>query len=535
LVTVETTLHRLQAQSSPKVSAGGVIAITGVLTVIAVFVQGYHPFAEDGGLYLAGIKKILDPALYPSWSEFVTTQSRFSLFAPVVAALVHYSHVDLLTAILLIYVASIWSALVAAWLLAARCFGTIEACIGAASLLSLWLAMPVAGTSLMLMDPYVTARSISTPCSLFALVGAIDVQRYLKYASAIPAWKSVAYLVSAVIAEIAHPLMATYALACVVLFLALSLPNRKLRFAVTGGLLLLALATAVCIFKVGPPQSREYVEAAQTRAYWFIDTWQWYELLGLVAPPGIVAAIASLQTGHKRETRRLISQMVTLAGTVGITIAVMFARMSSESYAVARLQPLRIFQFIYLILLVMSGGILGAVILKRRIWRWGCLFIVSAGSMLVVQMQTYPHSAHLEFPWINSANGWQQAFLWIREHTPNNALFAVDAKYISAAGEDSQNFRAIAERSVLPDYSKDGGLAAIAPQLAMPWSYGESLQRHLDRASDSDRVDRLAPLAVSWLVLSSEAQTALPCPYKNESVKVCRMSEPPNVAQIAAH
>jgi len=498
-----------------------VLAITGTLTLVALLVQGYHPFAEDGGLYLAGIKKSLDSSLYPSWAEFVTAQTRFSLFAPVVAALVHLSGLNLLISMSLIYVVSIWSTLLAAWMLAARLFDNITACIGAVSLLALWLAIPVAGTSLMLMDPYVTARSISTPCGLLALVGAIDVQRYLKYGEGIPAWKAAVYFVSAIIAEVAHPLMATYALGCVVLFLALSLPTRQLRILVTSGLITLAIATAVCIYFVAPPQSQQYIQAAQTRAYWFIDTWRWYELLGIVAPPCILAAIAS--RGNS-ETMRLISRMVALASIASIAIAITFARLSSESYAVARLQPLRVFQFIYLIMLVVLGGLLGAKVLQRKVWRWACLFVVSSGGMFIVQMQTYLHSAHLEFPWCAPANRWHQAFLWIREHTPKNALFALDAKYIVEPGEDSQNFRAIAERSVLPDYSKDGGLAAIAPELAIQWSYGESLQRHLDRASDSSRADRLAPLAVTWIVLSSNAQTAFPCPYQNQSVKVCRMS-----------
>ena len=515
----------MEVQRSPNLSAGHVLAITAALTVVAVLVQGYHPFAEDGGLYLAGVKKILNPSLYPSWTAFVVTQTRFSLFAPAVASLVHFFRLNLMVAMLLIYIASIWSTLAAAWLLAARCFGKTEACIGAVSVLALWLAMPVAGTSLMLMDPYVTARSISTPCGLCALVGAIEVRRHLNYSSTIPAWKGAAYLACAVIAEIAHPLMATYALACVVLYLALSLPGHKRRIVVTGGLVALALAAAACISYLAPPQSREYIQAAQTRAYWFVETWQWYELLGLVGPPCVVAAIALRYAGDTREIIRIISRTVTLASIVAIAIAVMFARVSSESYAVARLQPLRVFQFIYLILLVVLGGFVGATFLKRKLWRWACLFIVSAGGMLFVQMQTFPHSAHLEFPWSRSNNGWQQAFLWIREHAPNDALFALDARYISAAGEDSQNFRAMAERSALPDYSKDGGLAGIAPELARQWSYGESVQTHLDRVSDSSRVEKLAPLAVSWIVLSSGAETDLPCPYKNESVKVCRMSE----------
>src|SRR5205807_8217334 len=76
--------------------------------------------------------------------------------------------------LLLVQVASFWTTLFAAWLLAARCFELREARGGAVALLAVWMTLPIAGTSLMLMDPYVTARSLSTPCVLLALVGALQ-------------------------------------------------------------------------------------------------------------------------------------------------------------------------------------------------------------------------------------------------------------------------------------------------------------------------------------------------------------------------
>jgi glyoxalase/bleomycin resistance protein/dioxygenase superfamily protein len=39
------------------------------LTFAALLVHGYHPGVEDGEIYLPGIKKILNPALYPFGSE----------------------------------------------------------------------------------------------------------------------------------------------------------------------------------------------------------------------------------------------------------------------------------------------------------------------------------------------------------------------------------------------------------------------------------------------------------------------------------
>jgi hypothetical protein len=51
------------------------------LTFFALLVHGYHPYAEDGGVYLPEIKRLLDPGLYPHGAEFVVGHLQYSLFA----------------------------------------------------------------------------------------------------------------------------------------------------------------------------------------------------------------------------------------------------------------------------------------------------------------------------------------------------------------------------------------------------------------------------------------------------------------------
>jgi len=41
-----------------------------LITLGALLVHGYHPGAEDAEIYLPGIKKNLNPALYPFGAEF---------------------------------------------------------------------------------------------------------------------------------------------------------------------------------------------------------------------------------------------------------------------------------------------------------------------------------------------------------------------------------------------------------------------------------------------------------------------------------
>jgi hypothetical protein len=122
------------------------IALVSFLTALSFLVQGYHPYAEDGGLYLAGVKRILWPAMYPHESGFVLGHLRFSIFAPFVALLVRLSSLKLETVLLLLYLGTTWATLWSAWLLAEQCFRGRDR-VGSVALLATWLTLPVAGTS----------------------------------------------------------------------------------------------------------------------------------------------------------------------------------------------------------------------------------------------------------------------------------------------------------------------------------------------------------------------------------------------------
>jgi hypothetical protein len=145
--------------------------------------------------------------------------------------------------------------------------------------------------------------------------------------------------------------------------------------------------------------------------------------------------------------------------------------------------------------------------------------------MVLADRQTFPRSAHLELPWRQTGNSWQRAFEWISRNTPVDALFALDAHYVTQPGEDAQTFRAIAERSALADYSKDGGETSISPGLTAAWSIGQTAQTGLNSASDAQRVAKLRPLGVGWIVLPASATTAFACDFADDAVKVCRLPQ----------
>ncbi len=511
--------------------------VTG-LTLLAVVVHGYHPYAEDGGLYLPEIKRLLHPEMYPWGAEFVVEHLRFSIFAPVMAGLVRWSHLRLGTALLLVHVGSFWMTLYAAWLLAARCFETREARLGAVSLLAVWMTLPIAGTSLMLMDPYVTARSFSTPCTLLALVGALGFllpQREDDEAGRREERGRGLLLCGGALAlgGAMHPLMGVYGLGCVMVLGCVLGRDGGVRVWSTVGLVVSAVVGAGVLQMSGVPENAAYRSVALTRYYWFLSQWHWYELMGLVAPLGIVGAVAFRRRGRGQPdagcaARVGLTQMAFAVGLTALAVAGLFAREGLTTHEVARLQPLRVFQVVYVVMILVVGAAVAERLLRRSVARWVVTFSLLAAVMVVSERRIYPASARVELPWAWGGdslreNAWEQAFAWIRRNTPEDALFAIDAHYITSAGEDAQGFRAIAERSVLPDYSKDGGVVANKPWLSGEWMEGQVAQANLNTEPDRVRVAALKPLGVGWVVMNSRSKTGFRCDYANAAVKVCRL------------
>jgi hypothetical protein len=511
---------------------------TGVLTLFTLAVSGYHPYAEDGGLYLAGVKRLLDPALYPFGTAFVLEPTRRSLFAPIVAAITRMSHLGLPLVLLLLHAASVWVTLFAAWMLAARCWRAPAARAGAVVLLACWLTLPVAGTALLFMDPYLTARSFSTPCMVLALAGALETTA-LDPSSGKKRPGLMMWACSLSMAAAMHPLMAAYALAATLMLMCARSSRRGVRRWGTAGLAASAMLLAACLQRVAPPESPDYVGVAMTRTYWFPAAWSWYELVGLAAPLAILAMAASTrakllasglptsirEASVDRQPKIALARMAAAVGATAALVALCFTGTGSATHLVARMQPLRAFQIVYLVMILVLGATLGEFVLRRSLWRWAAAVALLGGVMLIPERAAFPNSNHAELPWVAPRNLWVQAFLWIRDNTPKNAVFALDADYINSPGEDAQCFRAAAERSALADYSKDGGEAAIAPELTAAWKLGQIAQQRLsDReTTDAERMARLTPLGVSWVVLRSSAATNLVCPYANAAVRVCRL------------
>jgi hypothetical protein len=495
-----------EAESRGNLFSRRPILTLALLTPIVFLVNGYHPFADDGAIYVAGVKDLLHPKLYRSDAVFVQSHTRLSIFAHLLAGLVRYGHIRLPALLLACQLLSIFLFLLGCLKAAKKIFPAATSQWGAVLLAACCFTLPVAGTSLFIMDPYVTARSFSTPLCLFALAATLGGERV----------KAAFWLA---LAALFHPLMAGFA----AIFLAmLVFAEKGRRFVAAFCALGLMGSAAIWLADHSLPLNSPYSHAALSRSYFFLSTWEWYEYPGVLFPLLLLLVLA--WRSDRKSAVRSLSIACTAVGGCALAAALCFVHRGG-SLMLARLQPLRAFHMIYIVGVLLAGGLIGR---SARMRLWAPLYCVVLGAIFAGQMLTYSASDHVEWPGLTPRNQWQQAFLWIRANTPPDAVFAMDSGYIEDPGEDSQGFRAMAERSALADWYKDGGIAAIFPAAAEPWWRELQSTRGLDRATDRERRLRLKSLGATWILLPSillpgQAGTALDCPYRNAAVRVCKL------------
>ncbi len=483
------------------------IAFLGLLTAATVVVHGYHPGVEDAEIFIPAARKLLHPNLYPYATAFFLSHEHLSLFAPILAWTARLTHLTMDWTIFLWYIATIFGTLLACWALAAVAFRSPRARWCAVLVIAAVITMPAANTGLLLMDPYVTARSFSTPLTLFALAALLE-RRYV-----------LAAVVTLITVGI-HPQMAAYLvfLAAVLWLAERYAPAAQRKVPVMAGV----WGALPVGFHLGPAQG-PYREALYARNFYFLFTWTWYDWLGLLAP---LAFLIWFWKGKLRGTTRAFERLSFALIPFGL-IAILAAAIISSTHELdmyARLQPLRCFHLITLIFILFLGGVIGEYFAEGRIWVIPALCVPLAAGMFIVQWQTYPNSPHIEFPGrTTSPNAWVNALLWIRHNTPTDAVFAVDSRYFKTRGVDVHGFRAVSERSDLADYYKDSGVVAIFPNLATEWKQMSSATYGLNHFS-KEQFERLArEYPVTWTVIHGPAPAGMECPYEQREYSVCKI------------
>jgi hypothetical protein len=183
---------------------------------------------------------------------------------------------------------------------------------------------------------------------------------------------------------------------------------------------------------------------------------------------------------------------------------------------------MRSLHLIFILLFVLLGGMLAESVLKSRVWLRVALLMPVCLGMFLVQRQLFPATGHLELPGRSPGNSWVQAFDWIRNHTPNDAIFALDPDYMNLAGEDEHGFREVAERGSLAN-NHDKGAVSMFPALARDWYEQDRAQQgwRQFQASDFERLRH--GYGVTWVVLQRPGVPGLICPFQNDAVMVCHI------------
>ena len=473
-----------------------------LLTFGALLVHGYHPFAEDAEIYLPGIEKILHPQLFPAWSEFFSAHARLTFFPNLIAMSLRVTHVPFGAGLIIWHVGSIFLLLLACLELGVLLFSTDVARWCGACLVAALLTIPVAGTALYITDQYLNPRNLAAFASVFVVVRVLEA-RYVRAGL----WL--------VFAACMHPLMWFFPFALWIVLVGLEKFGRLRSSPAIACLALLAPALML-------QHSKAYSEAAKLHPYFYIQNWTWYEWLGIGAPLALFFWFARIASRQQRAALQKLSIAMVIYG-IAFMVGALLIDLPARFETVARLQPLRCLHLLYITMFIVIGGLLGEYILKNHIWRWLLLFVPLSVAMFSAQRALFPASAHIEWPGVAPKNGWAQAFLWVRNHTPADALFAVDPEYMHVRGEDEIGFRALAERSRLADWVKDNGAVSMFPQMADEWQEQVQAQTPWAQFQLADFVRLKRKYGVSWVVLQQPALTSLDCEFRNAAVEVCRI------------
>jgi hypothetical protein len=360
------------------------------------------------------------------------------------------------------------------------------------------LTLPVAGTALYIMDQYPNPRNLT------AFVGVLAIAKVLdrKYITAL-----LLLLFGAAI----HPLMSVFAFSfCILLLCVEKFQIRQI--------------TVACLLPLGllDPPPAAYREVAVTHTYFYPLQWHWYEWLGVIGPMVILWWFSRIARARQMKKLELLSRTAVLYQIVFV-IASLAVSAPARFESLARLQPMRSLHLLYILFVLLSGGLLGQFLLKDRWWRWIALFLPLCAGMFYAQRELFPASAHIEWPGSAPRNPWAQAFEWVRVNTPSDAIFALDPSFMDIHGEDENGFRAIAQRSMLADDKTDGGATSMFPQMAEEWLRQVQAERAWQQFQLQDFRRLHAQYGVNWVVLQQPGIAGLECLYQNSAVKVCRI------------
>ena len=316
------------------------------LTSGALIVHGYHPGAEDAEIYLPGIEKILRPDLFPFNAQFFESHAHMTLFPNLIAASVRISHLPLEFVSFLWQLVAMFLLLLAGWELTGKCFEHAKARWTGVALLAALFTLPVAGTALYILDQYINPRNLTAFVGIFAIVEVLD-RKYVR-----------AGLFS-LFASAIQPLMSAFAV-----FYALLLAwMRPRRFDAIGFASMLPLSF---LFQSTSPA---YHQVAESHPFHYFLRWRWFEILGALAPVGILWGFSRIARSRQMCHVNLICRTFIVYEAICIVAALILSA-SPRFETLARIQPMRSLHLLYIVMILLAGGFAGEYLLKSHAWRW---------------------------------------------------------------------------------------------------------------------------------------------------------------------
>lgn len=373
--------------------------------------------------------------------------------------------------------------------------------------------LPVSGTALFLADQHLHPRNMAAALILLAVSRIFAGRR----------WQAAGLLIAAFAM---HPLMAAMGISFCV-FLSVSLLDSVHAQLLSWGERSMAAwrGKAAALLPLGwilEPASPTWLKALNTRTYYYLYQWTWYEWLGALAPLFLFWLLWRVAEKHGDRPLARFALAVFAYGVFQQCIAMVMLAPAGW-VRLTPWQPMRYLQLVYFFMVLAAGCLLGKYLLKTSGWRWAVYLLVINGGMLASQLAAFPGSAHLELPGERPANPWLQAFAWIRGNTPVDAYFALDPYYLMAPGEDYHGFRALAERSQLADMVKDASVVTQIPELAPAWARQVTAQKGWSHFELRDFEHLKEKFGVDWVLVSYPQLSGLPCTWHNGSLAVCRI------------
>jgi hypothetical protein len=487
----------VNSASVPPPSPARDVLLLSSMTAAAVLINGYHYGIEDEGIYLPAIKKIIDPALYPYDANFFLLFTRWTSFHPAVAAAVRISHISLESFLFYLHIVSIFLVLLGCLQLIRKCFSQPVAQWCGVALVAALLTLPVAGTALFVVDQHLHPRTFATSFLLFGAAAVLE--------------KRPIALLWIFLTALCHPTMAVYG-AFHLLFLA------------WPGKALARPALALGGIPFSAPPNPIWREVMARRSYHYPFLWTWYEWLGALAPIALLEYFARIARRDNMPTFERVCRRLVVSTSLGILIAIIASEfLQTQTQTWARLEPMRVLHFTYVIFILFSGAMLGKYFLRERPLRWFALFVPLTFAMFYTQRQEFQSTYHIEWPGRAPRNDWVKAFEWARDNTPQSAFFALDPNYAKLPGEDYFGFRAFAERSMLADDDKDASVVALFPELAWQWKLEVEDRENWSQFTVADFERLKKKYGVTWVIVVRPGVAGLSCPYANRQVMVCQI------------